>query len=782
MTMNHLKMAILALQLLLAASYAFSSDAGVIRGRIVDRDTAEPLPAANVQIEGQAYGDVANDTGLFLLKGLVPGNYALRVSMIGYEQQVKFGIHVNADDTTTVNFRLKSTPIEFSGVEIKADRVWDKALTKASAIGVRKMAADEIVHIPGAMDDPTRAVQIFSGVTGGGDYHGFLAIRGGSPDQSLVVTDGIVMPNPYRFRLSLGGGFSAINPNTTQDLHLHLGGFSAEFGNALSSVLEVSSRNGARDRPHLQGSVNITDMNAIVEGPLAAGKGSFLFSARRTYYDLILNQFAKSKNSSYPFFEELSGKVTLVPTSNDLITISSSHFKEGAQLLNEFSEKGGIEETVKSLLGSLQWRHLFSSKFTLQSRFSFYDDATEYRGTRIDTIFTILAPESPPTGYEVGEEVFESVDSQEKNWFISQTLQYQANEQNWFTTGASAMWVPAKMDFLSADRSFLFGRIDSPPRVNFDEKYRFYQAFAEFNTKTASNLHIRLGTRFDYSTLIEEGHLSPRFSMWYELGEQTTLETAWGVFYQYPNPMAVYTRSIPVDLSLNLDDLSAEKSIHQMVSFRQGLSDSYALRIQGYYRDISSLILPANEETFVPQNTGHGRSFGSEIILEKQNKDSWLSGVLSYSYGNAKYRDIAEDEWFRFKYDRRHSLTGLGEIRMSAKWRVSVLGQISSGLPFTDTFKIRTRVEADATTSTSTFLRGKRNEASLPTYKRIDARLSYTTDAFAFYLDLINVTNSKNVYDMTWDKHWISNGQVEVTERQIYSLPRIASLGLRFRI
>jgi hypothetical protein len=155
-----------------------------------------------------------------------------------------------------------------SPVEVREKRLWEKELTRASVLGVEKMSSNEVITIPGALDDPTRAVQIFSGAGGGGDYQGYLAVRGGSPNQSQVLVDGIVVPNPYRFRLSIGGGFSTIDPNAMREMHLHLGGFSAEYGNALSSIPEVESRDGDRERFRLQGVINATDMSGLVEGPL----------------------------------------------------------------------------------------------------------------------------------------------------------------------------------------------------------------------------------------------------------------------------------------------------------------------------------------------------------------------------------------------------------------------------------------------------------------------------------------------------------------------------------
>jgi hypothetical protein len=245
-------------------------------------------------------------------------------------------------------------------------------------------------------------------------------------------------------------------------------------------------------------------------------------------------------------------------------------------------------------------------------------------------------------------------------------------------------------------------------------------------------------------------------------------------------------RSNPVDLSTNLDVLSAEKATHHLLTFTRKMAGGYRGKVQIYDKEIDRLILPKDEDNYEPENSGQGHAYGLELIPEKEATPSGcLSGLITYAYGKAEYRHFNSREWFRFKYDRRHSFTLLANVRLSDSWNTSLLGQVSSGLPYTDVLGLQSRILADNSTAVHGFIKGKRNAASLPVYGRLDFRINYRSSLAAglsFYLDLINVLNRKNIYEISWEKRRLTTGHQKITRREIYSLPRIITVGLRFRL
>ncbi|NIR52491.1 hypothetical protein GWO09_29815 [candidate division KSB1 bacterium] len=205
-----------------------------------------------------------------------------------------------------------------------------------------------------------------------------------------------------------------------------------------------------------------------------------------------------------------------------------------------------------------------------------------------------------------------------------------------------------------------------------------------------------------------------------------------------------------------------------------------------YNKDIERLLLPINEETFVPMNNGRGYSRGLEFIFEKKpTQKARFSGILSYAFGNAKFRSIDSDEWLPFKYDRRHALSVLSNVRLFGNWNLSILGQFSTGYPFTDVLGLRNNLNFFGDTSFE-FERGARFQTRFPAFKKIDARLSYRHrvggKAFSFYVDVINITNERNVYEITWEKRYLPDDRQQATKRVIYMLPIIPSLGVSVRL
>ncbi|NIR52613.1 TonB-dependent receptor, partial [candidate division KSB1 bacterium] len=374
----------------------------------------------------------------------------------------------------------------------------------------------------------------------------------------------------YRFRLAFGGGLSSINPNTTWDMYLHLGGFSAEYGNSLSSILEVESRLGNRNRIRAQGTFNFTDVNGVIDGPLPYGIGSFLVSVRRTYYDFIANGISES-NSAFPFYFEINNKLTFDLSKSNRLILSFTRNREGTELLNEFSDELNLTEDATSYIGSLAWRKYHGEKWQFNTVFSYYSDDIKYRAFTIDTLDQ--------------EEDYEALDSRVVNYAFKTNIRYKTGDESWLNWGFTTTRIPSDVNFEAADLSFLYARVESPRDIKFDDTYNYYATYLESSTKATEKLHLRIGARYDHSSLIDEGELSPRFSIWYQFNDRTSIEGSWGLFYQYPDPAAVYTRNIPVDLSENLGIISAEKSTHQILSIQHDFSSTLSAKLQLYNKD-----------------------------------------------------------------------------------------------------------------------------------------------------------------------------------------------------
>lgn len=748
---------------------AAAQESTLVQGHVVAKETRKPIIDANVEVLGAAVGDVTDSSGYFQIK-LNPGTYVLKASRIGFEPRQNTVI-LQSGASPNIEFVLKPVLVNLRQVEVEAERLSDKNLTKASLIGVERMHAREITNVPGSLDDPTRAVQIFSGVSGGGDYSGFLAVRGGTPDQNQVVVDGALLPYPYRFRLAFGAGFSAINPYTTEDIYLHLGGFSAEYGNALSSILEVESKSGNRDRVRTQAALNFMEVNGVIDGPLPGGIGTFLISGRRTYYDAIVNKISDS-HSVFPFFYDFSTKLEFDINPTNRITVNVTHSKEGSDLLGEVAYDLDLTEKSTSNLINLSWKKLVGSKWRFSSLFAYYADSTSYEAR------TSL----------LGSQFFrtiEKLNARESHLSFKEDIRYQMAAQTWLNCGFYAEKIPSAIDLTSGNFEYTYARFEAPANVQFKRTYRYYATYLETSSKVTESLHLRAGLRYDYSTFINEGALSPRLSIWYKLNDRTNLEGSFGLFYQYPNPMALHTRNVPVDLSQNVQSLSAEKAVHLIYGIKRLIGSDYSIKLQIYNKDLDRLLLPRDEVNYAPANTGRGFSRGFEVILQKKpSPRSRVSGIVTYAYNDAKFRDLDSEDWLPSKFSRPHALTILYNMKIVGNWNISLLGQYASGLPFTDVVGLRSLVY-DEDKVEWYLVKGDRFGARFPAYKRVDFRLSYQPRlkdrALSFYLDIINLTNEKNIYEVFWGTGDDEYHRDFAVKRTIYMLPLIPSFGLSFR-
>ncbi|MFQ5824705.1 MAG: TonB-dependent receptor plug domain-containing protein [bacterium] len=404
---------------------------------------------------------------------------------------------------------------------------------------------------------------------------------------------------------------------------------------------------------------------------------------------------------------------------------------------------------------------------------SYYNDRTDFRAFDPDTSVLILEKQN--------------LETRVINFSIKEDVRYKISDASWLSLGMTASLIPSKVNFISQEKNFFCARTEFPRFVNFDKKYLYYTAYLQNSSKLTQKIHLRVGVRYDYSTLIKDGAPSPRFSIWYQINDRTSIAGSWGIFYQYPDLLSIYTRDPPVDLSKNLDLINAEKSTHYLFSIKRTLPSNMVVKLGFYYKDLERLLMPEDNEFYIPHNTGLGVSEGVEFELNKSSSGrERLSGFISYSFGSSKYCEINSNKWVPFKFDQRHRLTLLANIRLWGNWRASFLWQVASGLPFTDIIGIRSN---PTYLNDWDFVRGPQNEAKLPYFHRLDARLNYQhwvgNRLFSFYLDFINLTNRSNIYDILWDKEYIEESKTILRvakKRTIYMLPFFPSFGVSFKL
>jgi len=278
---------------LILASLTFSfslsllaQEKGVIMGTIIEKQTQKPLSDITVSIVGSDKHTVTDSLGKFDFTNIGYGTYQLKFSAIGYEPIVKTDIVVLSSRPTNINVELNSENISTETIDVQA-KYFQKSNDQNTSIF--NLDFEEVRRAPGAVEDISRMVQILPGVSPANDQRNDLIVRGGSPSENLTMIDGFEIPNinHYPTTGSSSGPIGMINVKFIDEVNFSTGGFSARFGDRLSSVMDIKFREGYRKKLLSDINLSTAGFGGVIEGPLFSRKGSFLLSARKSFLNLI---------------------------------------------------------------------------------------------------------------------------------------------------------------------------------------------------------------------------------------------------------------------------------------------------------------------------------------------------------------------------------------------------------------------------------------------------------------------------------------------------------------
>ncbi len=804
-----------------------------LTGRVVDASTGEPLIGANVIVnELPNTGAAADEDGFFSIKVPV-GAYSIKISLIGYIPVVKTDIIVNAGRETFVNVKLQATAVELGEITVKSD-YFDKAV-QANNLSTVVLSAEEVRRSPGSMQDFQRILQAMPGVANSSDQTNELLVRGGSPNENLTVFDNIEIhsTNHYPNQFNSGGPINMVNVDLIDNIQFSTGGFTAKYGDKLSSVMVVNTREGRRNSL-FNGNINVSFAGAggVFEGGFGNGKGSWLLSLRKSYLDLIVGAVGLTAvphyyDGQFKVVYDLSDKHKLMCSGiygNDKINISGepgitnllmSNSKDSIAVENvdvkQHQYAGGI--SLKSI-----WSKNVFSLFTVSASNYFYqtnvlsnyternyNQAGRVFKTNILTARTVYDTRSSEGENTVrGEINFLPDESNHLNFgFMYKDIYYKNTTLNDADT--------ARYD-LNVDGIFEVNPIVIPPTTvhYYIPSFSYGKTSLYLSDKIKffnERLLVNVGGRYDYFSYSKSGEFSPRFSAsYYLVPSLTSINLAWGLFYQtqaYP----FYGDRYQSGINQNLKDT---KAVHYILGLEQIMGDGLKLNIEAYYKKYSELpysetFIHFNDRTFRSErivNKGERRVYGVDLVLQqKLVKD--IYGTLSLSYMNSKEKDPRlgkegneyssdyeypfistiilgkrfsglrswlNDAPFFIKYPS-YILPFSNDMEISIRWRYS------SGRPTTPRYfsPYEQHREGGITWSGGTWIAsGKINSERLSAYHRLDlafnSRFNFNNWNLVIFLSLQNIYNRKNVAGFVYN----DDGTIET----VYQFSFLPVLGL----
>jgi hypothetical protein len=546
-------------------------------------------------------------------------------------------------------------------------------------MGVEHLSIREAKLLPALFGevDILKTLQLKPGVQSGGEGSSGLFVRGGSADQNLVLVDNVLVYNPNH----LFGLFSVFNSDAVQSVDLYKAGFPAQFGGRLSSVVDVKLREGDRQKYVLTGGIGLISSRLSFEGPIRKGKGSFIVSGRRTYFDVFtraLNRANANKEDYTPipdyYFYDFNAKANYTLGVRDQVFFTGYLGRD----IFGFTSPNGFKAnfTWGNTLGALRWQHTFSPQLTLTATAS----ATSYKynlGNSVDQF-----------SFDLGSSI--------RDYSLRTDLDYVPNDRHTLKLGA-----------LVTAHNFGVGRIQRSAQdnsVNFgaDVNYTGQDAalYASDNIKVSDKLQAELGLRATgfRSGPDHFGGLEPRASARYSLTDKVALKGSYALMYQYVHLVSNSGASLPTDIWYP-SRLSVKPERSQQVSTGASflLGDGkFLLTNELYYKWSANQIdfkdgaqIFANNDLDSQFLFGRGWAYGNELYLEKKTGKTtgWVGYTLAWTKRNFPPQlgttGINGGRDFYPNYDRRHNLTVVVMHQLTTRIALTASFVYTSGAPTT---------------------------------------------------------------------------------------------------
>ena len=736
----------------------------VLKGFTYDDSNGEVLPYCTIQLMGTSYGALSDSKGAFMINKIPKGTYAVKVSFLGYNDIIDT-IWVRKDTVITKRYSLPPASTTLDAVQIQGEGQRKEQETRTSVISVTPKDMSKMPAI-GGQPDFAQYLQVLPGVISTGDQGGQLYVRGGTPVQNMLLLDGVLIYNPFH---SIGI-FSVFDMDIMSSADVYTGGFGAEFGGRISSVMDIQTRDGNKKR--ISGKVDVSNIQSqiLLEGPLVklkdnrktalsfilSGKGSYLEPASKFFYPYV-------GDDGLPFsFWDLYGKLTLSTLNGTKLNVFGFNFNDkvnyssiAAYSWNNWGVGSNFQivpgDVPITITGALAY-----SKYTCDLDDKLYQP----KSSTMDGFTFNLA-----FNYYLGKSVL--------------------------NVGVEAVGFNTQYTYFTQ-----FGS-----KVDIDDHTTDMSFFAKFKYNFRNKLLLEPSFRLQYYYSLGEASPEPRLAIKYNILRNLRLKLAGGLYSQ--NLVAVTSDQDVVNLfngflsspvsgellaSNMLNDGATmkgrlQKAQHVILGLEYDPISQISINLEGYFKNFSQLISVNRYKMFDTDDEfiwEKGRAYGGDVTVKYDNKGFYV--WLVYSLGWVKRTDGVVDYYPHF--DRRHNVNLLVSYAFGKRrsWQIDARWNFGSGFPFTQTqayypHYMPTNIDDDYVGGNEDlyFMLADLNQARLPHYHRLDigAKKKFhigERNTLELSLSFSNVYNYRNVFYVN-----------RISNEVIYQLPFLYYFGLTWR-
>jgi hypothetical protein len=760
----HLQVKILIIYFLLMINLpcALAQEAS-ISGFVLDKSSGESLIGANIYFEEYNYGAIANHSGYYIVSGLQPGDYILVCSYVGFIEYRK-QINITQNQSIRLNIVLQPALLETDVVTVTADSVRIAVKLFRQKVSTIEISPLEIKNMPAiAETDLLRTLQSLPGILPISDYSSEIYVRGGTSDQNLYLIDGADVYNPeHAFGL-----FSTFNTDAIKDVKISKGGFTADYGGRLSSVLDVTNLDG--NRKSFEGTAEISLLSAKTTLQMPLGNiGSISGSFRRTYVGETAKMFVDDIPDYYFYDGHLKANFDINADNK----LSFSFFSGTDFLKYDFNSEADDAPTLDYTWGnttvSIRWTHVFNPRFFSNIWLTASNFSSEFS-------FTTVNVKEENDISDIGlKGQFEYVFSQElstKFGFEQKIL------QNTFQQNS-----PGGIIDINRDRNSITGYFSLP-----------YTPTPDWQ--------IEPGLRHNFFSAEREFHdWAPRLAIKHRLTETINVNGSVGVYYQYLHKVP---RPFIADIWLTSDNnYDRSRATHYIIGIQKEIGNIISLEIESYYKAYDNLYSlknyfldfapsaydsrgrPIYTETDGLFNRGDGNSIGFEILLRKRY--GAINGWLAYSLAQTQYTvdGINQGNSYEPRHDRTHVVNAVYNMDIRnvlrylknqpykndrKRWKFGMNFVYSSGQPITLTSSTYYSTNTPDHDYNQLFLYPTSiNNFRLPDYIRLDLSLTYehNYDSWTLspYIQIFNIGNRENVWFIEYESEELDDRIIQTVE------------------
>ena len=765
---------ILFFLLLATPVFLFAQD-GAIRGFVYESSSGEPVIFSNVYLEGTTYGGSTDVNGYFSITRIPEGKYTLLATYLGFDT-IREVIQLRKGEVLNKKYQLVESSVSLGTVNITAEKIESVTETKTSVINLTPKTLKKIPSI-GGQADLAQYLQVLPGVIFTGDQGGQLYIRGGSPIQNKVLLDGMIVYNPFH---SIGL-FSVFDTDMIRNAEVFTGGFGADYGGRISSVMDITTRDGNKN--HFAGKVGLSSFGGklLLEGPIVK---------------------AKTDNGG---------------SSSFIISVKNSYLEQSSKALYSYIEKDGLPFNFLDIYAKASINAANGSKINFFG-FNFEDKVNNYKALSDfgwksvggGSNFLIIPGKSPVL--IEGNMAYSSYKAE----LTEQSAPERMSEINGFNMGFHFTYFIGKdlikygVEILGFKTQFNFtngvGR-----KINQIENTTELAGYVRYKG-SFGKLLFEPSFRIQYYASLAEISPEPRLAMKYLVSDRVRIKFATGMYSQ--NLIAANSDRDVVNLFYGFlsgpDNLPAkfdnkevntklQKATHFILGTEVDLSRNLNMNVEGYLKNFNQLTNlnrnkiydEATADFSIPDRLKKdfiiekGAAYGADLALKYEMNKLYLWAVYSLGYVTKTYEEKAGELYsYRPHYDRRHNMNFILSYTTGAKkeWDFSARWNFGTGFPFTQVqgtyeyLSFTQGINSDYTTANGQLgtIYGNLNEGELPTYHRLDLdakRRFYFSEKteLEINLSLTNIYNRANVFYVD-----------QITNEVLRQLPLMPSIGITF--